>query len=174
MTMEQVAFSLRGTIYGMLKSLVVRATQNNIDLLYDVDSRIPDQLVGDALRLRQVITNLVGNALKFTPAKVDQRGTVAIIVRLQKIEDGNATIEFCVSDTGIGIPHDKLEYIFDTFAQADGSTTRVSKDYSPRIFGALLTAHLGVRWNGSWFIDLETPGVFDARCHLGPQPCERG
>ncbi|KAF8332381.1 histidine kinase [Cantharellus anzutake] len=124
MTMEQVAFSLRTTIYGMLKSLVVRASQNNIDLLYDVDPRIPDQLVGDALRLRQVITNLVGNALKFTPAKVDLRGTVAITVKLQKLEDGNATIEFCVSDTGIGIPHDKLEYIFDTFAQADGSTTR--------------------------------------------------
>src|SRR5258708_594556 len=131
MTMEQVAFSLRGTIYGMLKSLVVRATQNNIDLLYDVDPRVPDQLVGDALRLRQVITNLVGNALKFTPAKPEQRGTVAILARLQKIVDGNATIEFCVSDTGIGIPHDKLEYIFDTFAQADGSTTRVSGSSCP-------------------------------------------
>lgn len=126
MTMEQVAFSLRTTVFGMLKSLVVRASQNNLDLLYEVDPEIPDQLIGDALRLRQVITNLVGNAIKFTPAKVDRRGTVSISVRLDKLEDGNATLEFMVSDTGIGIPQDKLELIFDTFCQADGSTTRVS------------------------------------------------
>ena len=111
----------------MLKSLVVRASQNNLDLLYEIDPAIPDQLIGDALRLRQVITNLVGNAIKFTPAKVDRRGTVSISCRLKEIDNDNATLEFCVEDTGIGIPQEKLEVIFDTFCQADGSTTRVRR-----------------------------------------------
>lgn len=125
--MEQVNFSLRTTVFGMLKSLVVRASQNNLDLMYDIDPNIPDQLIGDALRLRQVITNLVGNAIKFTPAKADKRGTVSISCRLKEMSPpyNNATLEFCVTDTGIGIPQDKLELIFDTFCQADGSTTRV-------------------------------------------------
>lgn len=64
MTMEHVYFSFRQTIFGVLKTLVVRAKQNDIDLMYDVDPTIPDLLVGDSLRLRQVITNLVGNAVR--------------------------------------------------------------------------------------------------------------
>ena len=67
MTMEEVSYSLRQTVFGILKTLVVRAQQNSIDLTYDVEPDIPDQLIGDSLRLRQVITNLVGNAIKFTP-----------------------------------------------------------------------------------------------------------
>lgn len=133
MTIEQVAFSLRTTVFGMLKSLVVRATQNDIDLTYEVDARIPDQLIGDALRLRQVITNLVGNAIKFTPKgeKVEgqpdpPRGRVAFKATLEDIEEDWLCLKFTVSDTGIGIPNDKLIMIFDTFCQADGSTTRVS------------------------------------------------
>lgn len=133
MTVEQVAFSLRTTIFGMLKSLVVRANQNEIDLTYEVDSRIPDQLIGDALRLRQVITNLVGNAIKFTPKpeKVEgqpppPRGRVSFRATLEDFDEECLFLKFTVSDTGIGIPKDKLIMIFDTFCQADGSTTRVS------------------------------------------------
>ncbi|KAF8321300.1 hypothetical protein DL93DRAFT_2052095 [Clavulina sp. PMI_390] len=131
MTIEQVAFSLRTTVFGMLKSLVVRANQNNIDLTYEVDARIPDQLIGDALRLRQVITNLVGNAIKFTPKleKVEggpdpPRGNVSFKASLEEAEDDWLALKFTVADTGIGIPSDKLVMIFDTFCQADGSTTR--------------------------------------------------
>ena len=126
MTMEQVSYSLRHTVFGILKTLVVRASQNNLDLTYDVDSDIPDQLIGDSLRLRQVITNLVGNAIKFTPSKAQRRGHVALSCRLITIEDATVKLEFCVMDTGIGIAKDKLNMIFDTFCQADGSTTRVS------------------------------------------------
>jgi osomolarity two-component system, sensor histidine kinase NIK1 len=123
--MEQVFFSFRQTVFGILKTLVVRASQNNLDLTYDVDPDIPDHLIGDSLRLRQVITNLVGNAIKFTPSKVSKKGHVALSSRLLAFDDCNVTLEFCVLDTGIGIAKDKLNLIFDTFAQADGSTTRV-------------------------------------------------
>lgn len=126
MTMEAVSYSLRQTVFGILKTLVVRASQNNLDLTYDIETDIPDQLIGDSLRLRQVITNLVGNAIKFTPSKVSRKGHVALSCRLLALDDQNVTLEFCVSDTGIGIAKDKLNLIFDTFCQADGSTTRVS------------------------------------------------
>ncbi len=125
MTMEAVPYSLRQTVFGILKTLVVRASQNKLDLTYDVEPDIPDQLVGDPLRLRQVITNLVGNAIKFTPSKVSRKGHVSLSTRLLAMDDLNVTIEFCVMDTGIGIAEDKLTMIFDTFCQADGSTTRV-------------------------------------------------
>ena len=123
--MKQVSFSFRQTIFGTLKTLVVRASQNNLDLTYDVDPDIPDQLIGDSLRLRQVITNLVGNAIKFTPPIVSKKGQVALSCRLLALDDCSVTLEFCVLDTGIGIAKDKFNLIFDTFAQADGSTTRV-------------------------------------------------
>lgn len=126
MTMEQVSYSLRHTVFGILKTLVVRASQNSLDLTYDVDPDIPDQLIGDSLRLRQVITNLVGNAIKFTPSRSKHGGHVAMSCRLVALDDEMCTIEFCVADTGIGIAKDKLNMIFDTFCQADGSTTRVS------------------------------------------------
>jgi len=122
MTMEQVTYSVRQTVFGILKTLVVRANQNHLDLTYDVDPEIPDQLIGDSLRLRQVITNLVGNAIKFTPFKPTARvkGNVALRCRLLAMDEQNVTLEFCVADTGIGIAKDKLNLIFDTFAQADG------------------------------------------------------
>ena len=166
MTMEQVSYSIRQTVFGILKTLVVRASQNNLDLTYDVDPQIPDQLIGDSLRLRQVITNLVGNAIKFTPNKnSSKKGKVSLSTRLLALDDQSVTLEFCVSDTGIGIAKDKLNIIFDTFCQADGSTTRVccfslSFRYCPYI-------NAGIRRNGSWFIHLETPSVPYAGQHVG-------
>lgn len=136
--MEQVSYSLRHTVFGILKTLVVRASQNNLDLTYDVDPDIPDQLIGDSLRLRQVITNLVGNAIKFTPSKVTRKGHVALSCRLMSIEETTVKLEFCVLDTGIGIAKDKLNLIFDTFCQADGSTTRV-RPYIPCLNTSKLT-----------------------------------
>jgi osomolarity two-component system sensor histidine kinase NIK1 len=131
MTMEAVSYSLRQTVFGILKTLVVCASQNNLDLTYDVEPDIPDQLIGNSLRLRQVITNLVGNAIKFTPSKVSRKRHVALSCRLLALDDQSVTLEFCVMDTGIGIAKDKLNLIFDTFCQADGSTTRVRPNSSP-------------------------------------------
>lgn len=120
--METIPFSVRSAVFGVLKTLAVKATQSNLDLMYAVESDIPDLLVGDPFRLRQIITNLVGNAIKFT-----QKGQVALSCRLQSadLDERTYQLEFCISDTGIGIKPDKLNLIFDTFAQADGSTTRV-------------------------------------------------
>lgn len=122
MTIEKIAFSLRGTVFGALKTLVVKANEKPLVLLYNVDNTFPDSLVGDSFRLRQVILNLLGNAIKFT-----EKGEVALTVRKANPPSnvvGDMMIEFCVSDTGIGIKSDKLDVIFDTFCQADGSTTR--------------------------------------------------
>lgn len=120
MTMENIAFSLRLAIFSVLKTLCVKASQNKLDLIFDIDPTIPDQLVGDPLRLRQVITNLIGNAVKFTT-----EGAVGLSCRLKEMrEEDGIELEFCIADTGIGIKQDKLDVIFDTFAQADGSTTR--------------------------------------------------
>lgn len=120
MTMEQIPFSLRLAVFSVLKTLCVKASQNKLDLIFDIDPTIPDQLIGDPLRLRQVITNLIGNAVKFT-----SRGQVALSCRVKHYHDTESVaLEFCVADTGIGIKPDKLDVIFDTFAQADGSTTR--------------------------------------------------
>ena len=120
MTMEEISYSVRSAVFGVLKTLAVKASQNKLDLLYKIEPEIPDFLVGDPFRLRQVITNLVGNAVKFTT-----RGQVALSCRLAGSDvHGNYMLEFCVADTGIGIKADKIDIIFDTFAQADGSTTR--------------------------------------------------
>lgn len=175
MTMEQVSFSFRQTVFGILKTLVVRASQNNLDLTYDVDPDIPDQLIGDSLRLRQVITNLVGNAIKFTPSKVSKKGHVALSCRLLALDDSSVTLEFCVLDTGIGIAKDKLNLIFDTFAQADGSTTRVCfppfVPLSPRLPTLSLT---GIRWDGSGTINFETTcGTYDGK-HVGRERGQQG
>ncbi|OLL24931.1 Histidine protein kinase NIK1 [Neolecta irregularis DAH-3] len=117
MNVEQIPFSLRAAVFGVLKTLAVKATQKDLALNYDVDNNIPDHVIGDPLRLKQVITNL-----KFT-----DQGHVALSVRMEHntvTEPGSLLLKFCVADTGIGIPQDKKKIIFGTFVQADGSTTR--------------------------------------------------
>ncbi|KAG7194223.1 histidine kinase osmosensor [Scheffersomyces spartinae] len=122
MTVEQIDFSLRGTVFGALKTLAVKAIEKSLDLTYCCDSSFPDNLIGDSFRLRQVILNLAGNAIKFT-----KQGEVRVSVKKSSRPPKNKDdlfLEFCVSDSGIGIESDKLGLIFDTFCQADGSTTR--------------------------------------------------
>ncbi|KAF9966069.1 hypothetical protein BGZ70_003374 [Mortierella alpina] len=119
MTIEQAPFSLRTQAFGVLKTLAVKAHQKKLDLIYNVHNDFPDQLVGDPLRLRQVITNLIGNAIKFTT-----EGSVVLDCVCKNKTDVGVELQFCVSDTGIGIQSDKIEVVFDTFCQADGSTTR--------------------------------------------------
>jgi osomolarity two-component system sensor histidine kinase NIK1 len=113
---------LRSTVFNALKSLTTRANDRNLDLGYTVQQDVPDFVVGDSFRLRQIILNLVGNAIKFT-----EHGEVQ--VRIGAIQSSKCgvheyMIKFAVVDTGIGIKADKLNLIFDTFQQADGSTTR--------------------------------------------------
>jgi osomolarity two-component system, sensor histidine kinase NIK1 len=123
MVIEEIPYTLRGTVFGALKTLAVKANEKNLDLTYRVDSSVPDYVVGDSFRLRQIILNLVGNAIKFT-----EHGEVSLTISESKgpkpKNPNEYAIEFVVSDTGIGIPQDKLDLIFDTFQQADGSMTR--------------------------------------------------
>lgn len=122
MTMEQIPFSLRGTVFNALKSLTTRANDRSLNLVYQVDQSVPDWVVGDSFRLRQIILNLVGNAIKFT-----EHGEVRVHISeitSEKCAPGEHMIKFSVVDTGIGIHKEKLDLIFDTFQQADGSTTR--------------------------------------------------
>ncbi len=121
MVIEEVGFSIRHTVFSVLKTLVVRASQSNLELTYVVDPAVPDGLLGDSLRLRQVLTNLIGNACKFTPSpsKDGTLGRIDVSVTMKEAIDDEVTIEFCVADSGIGIPKEKLNVIFDMFSQAD-------------------------------------------------------
>ncbi|KAL0957738.1 hypothetical protein HGRIS_001516 [Hohenbuehelia grisea] len=112
MRKEAVSYSLRQTVFGILKTLVVRALQNNLDSTYNVEPDIPDQLIGDFLRLSQVITSLVGNAIKPTPSKVSKKGRVALNTHLLALDDQSVALEFCVTDTGIGIQRHRPRSIY--------------------------------------------------------------
>jgi PAS domain S-box-containing protein len=116
---EAIDFTLRDTLTGALKPQALIANRKGVELLYDEGPGIPERLRGDPGRLRQVLVNLVGNAVKFT-----ERGEVHVLV--QKVEDRgeDVAVRFEVRDTGIGIPRDKLDSIFEAFTQADGSTSR--------------------------------------------------
>ncbi|MEX8501385.1 response regulator, partial [Leptothrix ochracea] len=120
MSVENIEFSLEKMLSDTMKSLAVRAHQKHLELLLRVSPDVPDRLIGDPGRLRQIIVNLVGNAIKFTE-------TGEIEVAVTRTPDSNtafARIQFSVRDTGIGIPKDKFKTIFESFSQADTSTTR--------------------------------------------------
>jgi signal transduction histidine kinase/DNA-binding response OmpR family regulator/HPt (histidine-containing phosphotransfer) domain-containing protein len=117
--LEAIPFSIRELLVDTLKPLALKAEETGIELLCDIDPAMSDGVVGDRFRLRQVISNLIGNAIKFTPA-----GHVLVEVREQARTGNRTTLHFKVIDTGIGIPGDKHETIFEAFSQADGSTTR--------------------------------------------------
>jgi signal transduction histidine kinase/DNA-binding response OmpR family regulator len=117
--LELVEFKLRDVLEDAMRVLAPRAQQKGIELACHVDSQVPDSLVGDPLRLRQVIVNLVGNAIKFT-----EQGEAVLRAQTESQSDGKIQVHFSVTDTGIGIPPEKLSLIFEAFSQADSSTTR--------------------------------------------------
>ena len=119
--LEYAAFDLRETVGDAARLLALRAAEKGLELAYEVTPEVPASLIGDAGRLRQILLNILGNAVKFT-----NEGEVVLRVRTEADEDapGSALVHFSVSDTGIGIPAAKLEHVFDAFTQADSSTTR--------------------------------------------------
>ena len=117
--LENVPFSLLDCIESALNPLAIRAHQKGLEVIWAVDGKIPEVLIGDPSRLRQVLINLAGNAIKFTKA-----GAVSVRAERLPSEDAGVLIRFIVSDTGIGIPEEKHELIFGAFSQADSSTTR--------------------------------------------------
>ena len=117
--LESLDFSLRDSLGEALKTLAVRAHRKGLELTHSIAADIPDALVGDPGRLRQVIVNLAGNAIKFT-----ETGEVVVRVTLEEATEERLRLRFAVSDTGSGIPASKQQRIFEAFSQADSSTTR--------------------------------------------------
>ncbi len=119
MALEQIPFDLRTTVEGVAELLSLRAREKGLDFEVRYGQDAPRRVVGDPGRIRQVLTNLAGNALKFT-----EKGFVFIDVGWQPLVDGQAVFRFAVEDSGIGISEEKLEFIFEKFTQADASMTR--------------------------------------------------
>jgi two-component system sensor histidine kinase/response regulator len=117
--LEKVAFSPSQVVADVLKPLAVRAHQKSLELLCDVDSAVPEAVTGDPGRFKQIVTNLVGNAIKFT-----DQGHVLVTIAETRRDGGTSCLHVSVADTGIGIPIEKQRAIFEAFSQADGSTTR--------------------------------------------------
>ncbi len=112
-------FDLREGLEATLRTLALRADQKGLELLCEVGPEVPKFVIGDPNRLRQIIVNLVGNAIKFTA-----EGEVALKVKADEAEGTNPLLQFTVSDSGIGIPPEKQKLIFEPFTQADSTTTR--------------------------------------------------
>ncbi|HWC90105.1 MAG TPA: response regulator [Pirellulales bacterium] len=119
MDLEQIDFDVREIVGDALQSRARAASEKGVELVYRVDRDVPRVLVGDPGRLRQVLVNLVGNAVKFT-----EHGEVAVEIACESSAEGAARLHFRVRDTGIGIPADKLDCVFESFRQVDSSTTR--------------------------------------------------
>jgi signal transduction histidine kinase/ActR/RegA family two-component response regulator/HPt (histidine-containing phosphotransfer) domain-containing protein len=118
--LEYRAFTLRDTLDTLLKPMALRAREKGLQMGCDVAPQVPTRLIGDATRLRQVLVNLLGNAIKFTSC-----GEVRLKIHVESEVEEDLLLHFAVSDTGVGISPDKQQIIFNAFEQADGSTTRV-------------------------------------------------
>ncbi len=150
--LEAVPFDLRACVSHATKSLATRAAQSGTELILRVSSDIPDLLIGDEIRLRQVLVNLISNAVKFT-----QAGEITVRV---SVADGppaaeNYSLHFSVADTGIGIPIEKQSKIFEAFSQADVSTTR---QYGGTGLGLSIASQLVQMMGGRIWLESE-PGV---------------
>ena len=117
--LETVAFNIRSCVQEAVKLMDCRARQKGLELSCEIDANMPEYIYGDPVRLRQVLLNLVGNAVKFT-----ERGSIAVTGAAHKAQSGGMELQLKVRDTGIGIPLEKQSTIFEAFAQADGSMTR--------------------------------------------------
>jgi signal transduction histidine kinase/DNA-binding response OmpR family regulator len=162
-------FELRETLVRALKPLAVRAEEKGLELVCQIPPHVPDVVIGDAMRLRQIVVNLVGNAIKFT-----DRGEIAVSVAVESQSEDDILLHFCVADTGIGIPEDKQKVIFDAFSQADSSTTR---RYGGTGLGLAISSNLTTLMGGRIWLE-SAPGRgssfhFTARFRSGDARAER-
>ncbi|MCL1058936.1 two-component sensor histidine kinase BarA [Shewanella gelidimarina] len=140
MVLENMPFSLREIVEETVTMLSSSAREKQIELVIDVDPRIPEDVTGDAMRFSQILTNLVGNAIKFT-----DRGSVQLKMQLEEIADGKARVRIEIIDTGIGIDAEKLAALFQAFGQADSS---ISRRFGGTGLGLVITKRLVNRMGG--------------------------
>jgi signal transduction histidine kinase/CheY-like chemotaxis protein len=163
-SLENAPFSPREVVERVLETLAIGAHEKRLELVAQIDPKTPELVNGDPFRLRQILTNLVGNAIKFT-----ERGQVMII--LQSDLDAIGSLRFEVHDTGVGIPADKLETVFEPFSQADSSTSR---RYGGTGLGLAIVARLVALMGGEITVE-STPGSgsvfrFNVRFALAASP----
>ncbi len=166
LVLEQSPFSLRRTLDELADVTALAAKDKQLDLCYALDPELPDELIGDALRLKQICINLINNAIKFT-----EQGSVILSIRLLQNHGDSVVIEFRVRDSGIGITPKQLKRLFGVFAQADESTTR---KYGGTGLGLAICKRLVDYMGGSIYVE-STPGkgsefIFSARFGCRPSP----
>ncbi|HEY6332686.1 MAG TPA: DAHL domain-containing protein, partial [Blastocatellia bacterium] len=166
LTLEKVQFSLEELVGDTLRVLALAAHEKGLELSCAFPLHAPDVLIGDPVRLRQIITNLVNNAIKFTSS-----GEVVLRIETEFEAGGEISIRFAVTDTGIGIPLEKQQSIFDAFSQADNSTTR---KYGGTGLGLAISRRLaGMMFGTLWVDSLEGRGstfTFNARFRVPTSP----
>jgi signal transduction histidine kinase/ActR/RegA family two-component response regulator len=165
--LDQSEFKLRETIAELMKVMALKARQRGLVLKLDAASDIPEMLKGDSGRLRQILVNLLGNAVKFT-----HHGEVVLrVTRDGVIAEDDVVLQFSVSDTGVGIPRDRLESIFEPFTQADGSTTRT---YGGTGLGLTISAQLVKLMGGRLWVESEVGrgSTFHFTAHFFPVNAE--
>ncbi len=145
--LDHVEFSLRDSLDDTVRTLALRAHSKNLELACYIEPDVPDSLASDPLRLRQILVNLIGNAIKFT-----NEGEVVVRVDAQERRGSQVLLHIAVSDTGIGIPEDKKQVIFESFAQADTSTTR---KYGGTGLGLAISSQLVSMMGGEIWVESE-------------------
>lgn len=159
--LESIPFSLAETVGDTIRTIAVRAAEKGLALDYQLDPQVPDAVVGDPGRLRQILFNLVGNSVKFTNV-----GHITVKVEVAASTESTVDLHVAVADTGVGIPEDKQKQIFEAFAQADGSTTR---RFGGTGLGLTITAEIVEKMGGSIWVDssLGTGSTFHFTAVLG-------
>lgn len=143
--LDETPFQIREVLGDTMKGLALRAGGKDVEVACHIAPSVPEMIIGDSLRLRQVVSNLVGNAIKFT-----QRGEVVLDVAQEAATQDESRLHFIVRDTGIGIPPEKLQTVFEAFAQADSSTTR---RFGGTGLGLAITARLVELMDGRLWVE---------------------
>lgn len=169
MNLEQIPFDPRTIVDDCVKAHQPKAAQNGIQLTSQTSAKVPQQLVGDPLRVRQILSNLVSNAVKFT-----EHGSVSVRMDGEVLDRGEFMLKLTVVDSGTGIPADKLLYIFDKFTQADGSVTR---KYGGTGLGLAITRRLVDLHHGEIHVESElgrgTTFVVTLQCEMAGEASEQ-
>ena len=147
--LDPINFNFRQALSDPIKSFAVRAEEKRIELIYYVQTEVPNLLVGDPGRLRQIVFNLIGNAIKFT-----NEGEIVFRIEMEQEMEDKVFLHFSISDTGIGIPLEKQKKIFEAFSQVDNSTTR---NYGGTGLGLAISKNLVEKMDGRIWVE-STPG----------------